>query len=740
MTVPSEIDRSGPYYGNGVTKTFPYEFRIIHEAHISVVMTTAAGHESTLALNSDYTVTNVGAPGGGDVVLTNPLPSGYSIVNLRGLPFTQETDLENQGAYYAETVEDALDLAAMRDQQLKEGLDRSLKAPVTDGGVDMTLPSKDARAGRYLSFAEDGRPVATTFDVEAAQRAAETAVSSASTAVDAASRSVAAANTAANDVRLLVKDDADRASSAADRSELAADEVNQRIEEYTPTVLRFSGDDDTTEFDLGIPGLDEKLTNVFISGVYQQKDIYEVVDGVLTFSVAPPAGTDNIEVNIGGTSAMAFAVPSNDTVSRDKLTDELRDTLTVYQEGEDLRSLAVNGVSEVGGNFPRSPTEELRDAFSGGNPDSLLPLQAATDLAECLIIPPSEDSTNYVFATVPWLFIKGTTRRVMPVDIRTNFFNSPLNIPLFEPVQVNGFGFLSFRYIGDEPIHTVLKGSISVLARTAATTPDPYARHILRLNAVNPPHMEDGQNSGRRNLAGPIGSWGPSQQIRDYYEFNDQCFPIDQALLDAASTFSWPDRFIGSQNGFFNSGDTDEELRTSDDLGVVGPEVRTTNWMDVSADDKLAHAYFFDCGGTTTRRRIQIKTASGQIKTFTPLTQQGNANARVVYRLPTDAAFVRIYYSGRGDTASGERFIRIGATNSPEYDPLKGYWDMRTFHVCRDVTFWPGVEYFFDLFTQVYDGASARDWGFRFQSGGLTFLFDAGRIRKKLAAQLFREA
>lgn len=739
MTVPSEIDRSGPYYGNGVTKTFPYKFRIVHEAHISVVMTTAAGHESKLVLNSDYTVTSVGAAGGGDIILTNPLPSGYSIVNLRGLPFTQETDLENQGAYYAETVEDALDLAAMRDQQLKEGLDRSLKAPVTDGGVDMTLPSKEARANRYLSFGDDGRPTATTFDVEAAQRAAETAVSSASTAVSAAARSVSAANTAANDVRLLVKDDADRASSAADRSERAADQANQRIEQYTPTVLRFSGDDETTEFDLGIPGLDEKLTNVFISGVYQQKDTYEVVNGVLTFSPAPPAGDDNIEVNVGGTSAMAFAVPSKNTVGRNNLTGKLRDTLTVYQEGEDLRSLAVNGVSEVGGNFPRSPTEELRDAFSGGNPDGALPLQAATDLGECLIIPPTEDSTNYVFATVPWLVIDGTARRIMPVDIRTNLFNSPLNIPLFEPVRVNGFGMLSFRYIGDEPIHTVLKGSVSVLVRTSATRADPYARHIFRLSAVNPPHMEYGENSGRRNLAGPIGSWGNAQRISDYYEFNDECFPIDQALLDMAANLNWPNRFVGSQNGFFNSGDTTEALRTSDDLGVVGPEVRTTNWMDVSSDDKLAHAYFFDCGGTSTRRRIQIKTASGQIKTFTPLTRQ-SASARVVYRLPTDAAFVRIYYSGRGDTASGERFIRIAAVTSPEYDPLKGYWDMRTFNVCRDVTFWPGVEYFFDLFTQVYDGATARDWGFRFQSGGLTFLFDAGRIRKKLAAKLFKEA
>lgn len=552
-----------------------------------------------------------------------------------------------------------------------------------------------------------------------------------------ADRAVNAANNAANDVRLIVKDDADRAENAANRAENAASEIGQQVENITPDVLRFSGDDVETSFDLERPGIDERLTNVYVNGIYQQKDTYSVVDGVLVFDTPPIAGTDNIEVVIGGNSSQAFAIPSNKTVGPEKLTDELRSQLAYFQTGAKIRSLAVNDVSEVGGNFPRSPVQELRATFSGGNPDGDLPNQAATDLAECLIIPPTEESTNYVFPTVPWMELEGSMRRVIPVDIRTCLINSPLNIPLFEPVKVNAWGFLTFRYIGEEPLHTILRGSIAMLIRLHGSSQDAYARHILRLRAVNPPHMEDGQNSGGRHLAGPIGAFGEPNRVQEYYEFNDPCFPITQDLLDLAAVNSWPDYYNGSQNGFFNAGDTSEALRTSDDDGPINANVRTTNWMDISSNNNLEHAYYFNITGSSSRRRVQIKTATGEIKTFYPMTSDV-WGARGVYRLPADATHVRIYYSGRSDTAANMEFRRISLNASPDYDPLKGMWVQRLFNVHRDVTFWPGTEYYLDLYTETYDMGNAREWGFRFQSGGLSFSFDAGRMRKKLARKLFK--
>ncbi|TKB32086.1 MAG: hypothetical protein E5W81_30905, partial [Mesorhizobium sp.] len=119
MTVASETNRSGPYNGNGVTTVFDYEFRIIKETHLKVIKTvTATGVETTLTLGANYTVSGVGAAGGGQITALVAPVAGETITILRKVPFVQETDLENQGAYYAETVETVADLAAMRDQEL----------------------------------------------------------------------------------------------------------------------------------------------------------------------------------------------------------------------------------------------------------------------------------------------------------------------------------------------------------------------------------------------------------------------------------------------------------------------------------------------------------------------------------------------------------------------------------------------------------------------------------------------
>jgi len=130
MTVPSDVNKSGPYFGNGVTTAFNYDFKVVDETHLSVVVRdTVSGVQRTLVLNSDYTVTGVGNSGGGQIITTTAPTSNETLTILRNIPFTQDVDLENQGAYYAETVESALDLMVMRDQQLAEELERSIKLP-----------------------------------------------------------------------------------------------------------------------------------------------------------------------------------------------------------------------------------------------------------------------------------------------------------------------------------------------------------------------------------------------------------------------------------------------------------------------------------------------------------------------------------------------------------------------------------------------------------------------------------
>lgn len=92
------------------------------------------------------------------------------------------------------------------------------------------------------------------------------------------------------------------------------------------TIDRFSGNGSTTGFTLSVGPGTENNTMVYISGVYQQKDTYSLSGTTLTFSVAPPSGTDNIEVVSGVT--IAIGVPSDGTVTTQKLDSEVIHDMT----------------------------------------------------------------------------------------------------------------------------------------------------------------------------------------------------------------------------------------------------------------------------------------------------------------------------------------------------------------------------------------------------------------------------
>lgn len=83
------------------------------------------------------------------------------------------------------------------------------------------------------------------------------------------------------------------------------------------TVDNFNGDGSTTGFTLSVDPGSENNTRVYIEGVYQQKNTYSVSGTTLTFTTAPPTGTNNIEVEIGTT--LSVGTPSDGTVSRAKL-------------------------------------------------------------------------------------------------------------------------------------------------------------------------------------------------------------------------------------------------------------------------------------------------------------------------------------------------------------------------------------------------------------------------------------
>jgi hypothetical protein len=63
-----------------------------------------------------------------------------------------------------------------------------------------------------------------------------------------------------------------------------------------PIIANFTGDGTDTTFSLASAPASENTTDVYINGVYQQKNTYSVAGVVITFSEAPPV-TSTIEVN-----------------------------------------------------------------------------------------------------------------------------------------------------------------------------------------------------------------------------------------------------------------------------------------------------------------------------------------------------------------------------------------------------------------------------------------------------------
>lgn len=128
MTVSTEVDHN-EYTGNGVTTTFPYTFRIFQKSDLVVQVFDLDENLTVLTLDTDYTVTGAGGYVGGNVILTAPLTSGYQISIMRDLPVTQDTDLRNQGSFFAEVHEDAFDKLTMLIQQVQNWFGLSLRKP-----------------------------------------------------------------------------------------------------------------------------------------------------------------------------------------------------------------------------------------------------------------------------------------------------------------------------------------------------------------------------------------------------------------------------------------------------------------------------------------------------------------------------------------------------------------------------------------------------------------------------------
>ena len=162
MSVPiSNVTRRVVFAPSG-TGPYAFTFEILAATDIEVYK-----GDTLLTLTTDYSVT-INANGTGSVTLV--LTAGTDNITIVGARAIERlSDFVTGGDFFANTVNSELDSLTIFAQQNAEAVTRSIQAPVTDPTtIDMTLPVKTDRAGKYLSFntsTGDPEVVNTVVDV-----------------------------------------------------------------------------------------------------------------------------------------------------------------------------------------------------------------------------------------------------------------------------------------------------------------------------------------------------------------------------------------------------------------------------------------------------------------------------------------------------------------------------------------------------------------------------------------------
>ena len=159
MTVSTTIIKNF-HNGNGSATNFAYQFRILQDTDLLVIIrTNSTGAETTKTLSTHYTVAGAGDASGGSITFTagNIPASGETVVIRRNVPQTQAIDYIANDPFPAETHEEGLDRGTMVAQQVAEESDRSIKLSRTNTmtSTEFTVGATD-RANKVLAFDSSG--------------------------------------------------------------------------------------------------------------------------------------------------------------------------------------------------------------------------------------------------------------------------------------------------------------------------------------------------------------------------------------------------------------------------------------------------------------------------------------------------------------------------------------------------------------------------------------------------------
>lgn len=143
----NEVTAANRYVGNGSTTAFTYGFKIFANTDIEVLV-----DGTVKTLTTHYTVSGVGASGGGTVTFVTAPASGTAVTLLRKQKIEQQSDYIANETFSAtaERIEKDVDKLAMQAQMLQEQLDRAIRFAKKSAKKDIDVP--DPAADKYLRW------------------------------------------------------------------------------------------------------------------------------------------------------------------------------------------------------------------------------------------------------------------------------------------------------------------------------------------------------------------------------------------------------------------------------------------------------------------------------------------------------------------------------------------------------------------------------------------------------------
>lgn len=159
MTISTSNRRAGPYLGDGNQRDFPFAFKVFSAEDVRAYVADAQGNESELAATA-YRITlssNQENRPGGILRLTEPLSAGHKMTIISAMAVMQPMVFTNQGGFFPDLLNEALDRLTIYIQQHEEIAARCMVGSVNGSGRLPPLPVPVGQ--RFLRWSSDGTKI-----------------------------------------------------------------------------------------------------------------------------------------------------------------------------------------------------------------------------------------------------------------------------------------------------------------------------------------------------------------------------------------------------------------------------------------------------------------------------------------------------------------------------------------------------------------------------------------------------